>query len=193
MTWVIGSLIVLAIVVAVICGALIEVFRQLVQIRTAINLSDDAIPLDVRPGELHAGDLGLPSIAEALPAAIAVFLSPKCATCIAVAEAFRGGAPETVWFVLTADREQVASLSHRLAASEQRIIVDEDGGIAKRVGVDVTPAVFTLHHGVVVHANAVSTARQALGLVPTTLPRSRGRENGRTGTVVAPVSSELRR
>lgn len=163
-----------AFVVAVLtlcCAALVEVFRQLGEMRSVLNLGDQAPPLNIRSRELSSSDLGLPTAVMREPEVIAIFLSAKCATCIAIAEAFRGGAPGTVWFVLSGDGSRASALWEYLKASEGRVLVDANERIARAIDLNVTPAVFTIRWGEVIKAHAVSSPRQVLNLVPTVAPR----------------------
>jgi hypothetical protein len=157
-------------VVAVCAAALIEVFRQLAELRIALNLQDEAIPLSLRAGELSTNEIGLPTALAAEPRTIVVFLSQKCATCLTIAEAFRGGSPVTVWFVLPSPPAPTGLLE-TLVHSNERVVVDENDEIADKLGLHVTPCVLTTSYGEITRAQAVSSPRQVLGLIPTVLPR----------------------
>ncbi len=81
----------LSILVAVCFAAQIEVFRNLAEIRSVLNLQDEATPLALANVGVGVGDVGLPDQLAYEPKAIVVFLSAKCGTCLAIADAFRGG------------------------------------------------------------------------------------------------------
>ena len=169
-TWVVGiAAALMAFVVAVVCAALVEVFRQLADLRRAVNLDDAPRPLALRAGEVHVLDVGLPAALAKEPAAAVIFLSQKCATCLAVAEVFRGGAPASVWFVLPSPPMPTTLLA-MLRESAERVIVDDGDAIANRLGLNVTPSVLTIAFGEITRAEAVSTPRQALSLVPKVVP-----------------------
>jgi hypothetical protein len=169
MSWLAASSeVLLAFVLAICCGALVEVFRNLRDIRTVLNLEDEPTPMELATRELELGDLGFAPALESEPEAIVVFLSSKCGTCRTIAEAFRGGAPETVWFVLSGTPEPTPLLE-TLAHSLERVIVDIDDEVANRIGVHVTPSVLTLSYGRVTRAQAVSSARQVLRMIPIVL------------------------
>jgi hypothetical protein len=160
----------LALIVLACAAALVEVFRQLSEIRGAINLMDEPIPLNLKSGELRTDDIGLPGELAVEPQAIVIFLSLKCSTCLTVAEAFHGGSPATVWFVIQSSPRS-SMLSQMLADSAERVIFDEDDQIAMRLGLNVTPSVLTTSFGEIMRAQGVSSARQVLNMVPTLLPR----------------------
>jgi hypothetical protein len=164
------AVVAVVLVLAVCSAALVEVFRQLGEIRDALNLRDEPIPLSLKSGELTTTAIGLPSIVAAEPRAIVIFLSSKCATCLAVAEAFRGGSPATVWFVLQTTPPP-ATLLEMLAESSERIVFDDGELIATRLGLNVTPSVLSVSYGEISRAQAVSSARQVLAMIPTVFPR----------------------
>src|ERR1700674_1800252 len=89
-----------AVIVALMSSALVEVYRQLAELRRSLQLEDVPRPLALRPGEIDASALTLPARLANEPEAIAVFLTPSCATCLMIADTFRGGSPATVWFVI---------------------------------------------------------------------------------------------
>jgi hypothetical protein len=160
-------------VLAIVCGALVEVFRQLADIRQAFDLDDEPLPLDLGRNGLRAAELGLPARIEGLPEAIVVFLSTKCAACASIAHLFSGGSPESVWFVVQAEHD-AASLIETLERAGERLVVDIDGRMTAELGLEVTPSVLTVRYGEVVRAQAVSSPRQVLGLVPVVAPVGRG-------------------
>lgn len=163
----------LAVLVALCAAALVEVFRQLAEIRHSLNLEDLPIPIALKGGKVGVSEIGLPHAIADAPAAIIVFLSPKCASCLAIAEAFRGGAPGSVWFVLPTPPvpEQMVDA---LAASAERIVLDEADAIADAVDLRVTPAVLTASYGEISRAQAVSSPRQVMSLIPTVFPSDGG-------------------
>lgn len=166
MIWVLTlGFILCAVVVAISAAALVEVFRQLADIRTALDLQDEPMPLGVKSGELRTDDVGLPREIAIEPQALVVFLSGKCLTCLAVAESFRGGSSETVWFVLTGVPVP-ASLIEMLSESAERVIIDENDAIAARIGMHVTPAAFITTYGEITRAFAVTTPRQVQRMIP---------------------------
>ena len=167
-----------ALVVVVCCAALVEVFRQIDEIRRALNLQDLPTPLGLKAGDLRTSEIGLPQALADEPQAIVVFLSPKCTTCLAVAEAFRGGSPSTVWFVLS-NTPRPTNLLAVLSDSVGRVILDENDRIADEIHLHVTPSVLSVSYGEITRAQAVASPRQVLGLVPTVArlePSERSRE-----------------
>lgn len=156
----------LALVVTLCCGALLEVFRQLAELRKVLSLDDQPRPLNLVRPEISLVELGVPSSIGVKAEEIVVFLSGTCATCLAIAEAFRGGAPESVWFVVAANEKHKVVVP--LRSSSERLIIDPEGEIAARLGLEIVPTVLTLRFGAAVRAYAVATPRQVMSLIPTT-------------------------
>jgi hypothetical protein len=166
---VIGLLLALAIVLAVTCAALGELFRQVETIRAIVHLEDQPIPLDIRANSITLDRLGLPAHLDKVPELVVLFLSNKCSTCRSVAAAFEGGAPQSVWFVVEGSGEGATSISEALSASSGRVVHDEDGSISKDIGLTITPSVVTFRYGEAFKGYGIGSARQALSMIPTTL------------------------
>ncbi|MDX6518692.1 MAG: hypothetical protein QOF50_1538 [Gaiellaceae bacterium] len=173
MSWlIVATGIVLAALVVLCCAALVEVFRQLAEVRRTLDLDDMPIPIGLQT-DLQLSDVGVPNALAQAPAAIAIFLSPKCATCLAVAEGFRGGAPGSVWFIVQTPPHPEDLLAI-LSASADRVILDEDDAIAGAIRLKVTPAVLTTSYGEITRAQTVSSPRQVMRLIPTVFPADGG-------------------
>jgi hypothetical protein len=160
------GMVAVACLVVVCAAALVEVFRQLNEIRRALNLQDLPTPLGLKGGNLFTSDFGLPETLATQPEAIVVFLSAKCTTCLAVAEAFEGGSPASVWFVLSSPPFPTNLLTV-LSDSAERVVVDENDRIADGIHLHVTPSVLSVVFGEVTRAQAVASPRQVVGLIPT--------------------------
>jgi hypothetical protein len=152
--------------VTLCCGALLEVFRQLAEVRTVLSLDDQPKPLNLQGLDASLEELGMPSTIGKKPEEIVVFLSGTCATCLAIAEAFRGGSPDSVWFVVAA--RETHKVVAPLRSSGERLVVDQEGAIAARLGLEIVPTVLTLTYGGIGRAYAVGTPRQVMGLIPAT-------------------------
>lgn len=167
MTWflLLGG-VALAVLVALCCTALVEVFRQLEELRRSLNLEDLPIPLALKRRDLHAKDVGLPAQLAEAPAAVVIILSARCTTCLAIAEALRDGTSTSVWFVLPTPPHP-DHLLRTLSQSADRVILDEDEAIVGALDLRITPAVLTLSFGEIKRAHVVSSPRQLASLVPT--------------------------
>lgn len=171
MTWlVLVAVVAAAALVLICCLALVEVFRQLSDVRTALNLEDSPSPLGLKSGELRVEEVGLPDELALEPRAIVVFLSERCVTCLTIAEGLRGESPARVWFVLPSSPSPTMLLEP-LSHCADRIILDEDDAIMLRIGLNTTPMVLSISYGEIKRAHAVSSVRQLRALIPGVIPR----------------------
>lgn len=167
MNWIVAIVGAVALLgLAVCCAALVEVFRNIAELRVALNLQDKPTAIKLDAIGARCDEVGLPESIAAEPSSIVVFLSPKCGTCLTIADAFRGGSPETVWFVLSGTPS--SEIRAALVASAPRVVLDDDDAIANRLGLHVTPSVLTMTFGEISRAQAVASARQVLGMIPVT-------------------------
>lgn len=179
---------VIAAVVALLCGALLEVFRQLESIRVITRLDDYAIPLELRAQGMAAAEIGIPIALDEIPEAIVVFLSGRCSTCRTIASAFKSGAPEHVWFILEADQEVARNaLLALLAGSADRAMWDQGSVIADTIGLDVMPSVVSLSYGRLTRAYGISSVKQVLDLLPAAQPAQMVRSDA--GPTLVPKAS----
>lgn len=158
----------LGVVVFIELGALVELFKQVEQIRGELSLVD--VPTELDLGRAH----GMPATAVGLPApldtqrkALVLFLSTKCATCSSIAAAFRGAIPSAMWVVVepVVDAEGDTFVQSFELAGD-RTIIDYGGGIANRLGLDVTPSALHIENGRMKRAQTVPSSRQAFAMVP---------------------------
>lgn len=170
---------VIAVLLALVCGALLEVFRQLESIRVITRLDDHPVPLELKAQGRSSHEVGIPIALDEVPEAIAVFLSGKCSTCRTIAAAFKGGAPNDVWFILEADQESARNaLLALLAVSADRAVWDQGSVIADTIGLDVMPSVVSLTYGRLTRAYGVSSVKQVLDLLPAAQPAQMVRSDG---------------
>jgi hypothetical protein len=163
----------LALLLAVLFGALVEMFRDVRQIRDALGILDRPLSVDI--GEV-AGTRpsvhGLPRDLDSAASALVLFLSDRCDTCRALAAGLAKPLPENVWIVLEAHSPDSAATflgAHGLARGTtlaERVVVDVAGEIAGHVGLDTTPICFRLQDGVIDHATTVPSSRYLTSILP---------------------------
>ena len=163
---------VLALVVFVLCGVVLELFRDVRQLRDAAGILDR--PLDIEIGAVagaRPSSVGLPDDLDSMPSALVVFLSDRCGTCRSIAAALGGRIPPLLWLVLEARSPESAAKfieSYEMAAmtGDGRLLVDPDGAIASRMGLDITPVGFRVEDGRITKATTVPSKRYLLSIVP---------------------------
>jgi hypothetical protein len=164
---------VLGLLVFVLMGVVLELYRDVWQLRAAAGILDR--PLDVDLGEvadtvpsLH----GLPPALDAVASALVLFLSDRCGTCHALAAGFGdAGLPSGLWLVLEARSPRAAEeflAAHRLTAANTsgRLVVDPAGKIAERIGLRTTPVGFRVQDGRIAGATTVPSQRYLSSILP---------------------------
>jgi len=158
----------LGVVVFVQMGALIELFRQVQQIRNHLDLVDRPTPIDLgRAQGAAASTVGLPAGLDDASAAMVLFLSNKCATCHAIAASLSHAIPANMWIVvepLVAEEGESFVKAFRLGG--ERTIVDQGGRIADRLGLDITPSAIFVESGRLKRAETVPSTRQLFSMLP---------------------------
>lgn len=158
---------VLAILHLLTIGALVEVFRDVRQIRLAIKAFDEPntlpVPAEARQAiaRLDAGSMG--------PRALILYLSTRCATCTSVARALRNGhgrrsrstrpAVLVDGLSMTSAEEWLSNLG--VEVSELRLIDDGDRGFSRETGLNVTPLAIRMVNGEVTQVSTVPSERRA--------------------------------
>ncbi len=163
---------VLAVLVFLLFGIVIELYRDVRQLREVAGILDR--PLEVALGDVlgtKPSSHGLPGALDSAASAIVLFLSDRCATCHALAAAFGGALPAGLWIVLEAANPAAAEkflASHGLtaASTEGRLCVDAAGSIAERIGLRTTPVGFRVDNGRLAGATTVPSTRYLSSILP---------------------------
>jgi hypothetical protein len=172
---------VLALVTFVLCGVVIELFRDVRQLREVNGILDR--PLDVDLEDI-AGTLpsthGLPRALDSAATAIVLFLSDRCATCHALAGGFNGVLAPGLWLVLEARSAQsaeefLARYQLTAAGTGGRLVVDVAGRVAESIGLRTTPVGFRVHDGRLMSATTVPSRRYLTSILPNRVRLERSR------------------
>jgi hypothetical protein len=177
---------VLALVVFVLFGALMEMYRDVRQLRDVAGILDRPLNVDIgRVQGTAPSRYGLPPALDGESAALVLFLSETCSTCRVLAASFDTGLPAGLWIVVEARSAETASTflnSNRLGTlmSTGRVAVDVAAQIAGRLGLDTTPVGFRVENGLLVGATTVPSVRYLSTILPTPirLKRQSGDQNG---------------
>lgn len=154
-------------------GAMVEMYDQLKQVRTHLNMFDRANPLDLGVSHgLQPSGIGLPEELDHAENAVVLFLSNKCATCFEIAADLGGGnLPPNVWLVIVPVSGDVRMFIKTYGLYGDRILTDEDESIVNALGLDITPSAAIVEKGRLVAARTVPTTRQLYALLPQQTPR----------------------
>jgi hypothetical protein len=169
LTLVVGAL---ALLTFVLFGVVIELYRDVRQLREINGILDR--PLDVDIAEVAGAQpshLGLPAPLDSALSAIVLFLSDRCATCQTLAAGLSGALPPGLWIVLEARSPQSAEeflsrYQFTAASTDRRLLVDVAGAIAERIGLRTTPVGFRVENGRLMSATTVPSRRYLSSILP---------------------------
>jgi hypothetical protein len=164
----------LAAAVLVLLGSQIELYRQVTQIRAYLRLVDEPTPVDLgHANGMPAGAAGLPAAVDDATSAVVLVLSTKCATCRALANSVRGAVPRWLWLMVepaSGTEQEGREFVEEFQLAGERTMVDTDGEIAERIGMDVTPLALFFEGGRLRRAETVPSTRHLHSLAPADLP-----------------------
>ncbi|MEK6280404.1 MAG: hypothetical protein AABN95_08640 [Acidobacteriota bacterium] len=163
---------VLALLVFVLFGALLEMYRDVRQLRDVVGILDR--PLNVEVGAVAGtkpSKYGLPHSLDSSTSAIVLFLSERCATCRSLVAGLTKPLPLGLWVVLEAKDTAAAAAFLGTSAlaganSEERVIVDVAGSIAGRMGLNATPVGLRVEKGILTSATTVPSSRYLTSILP---------------------------
>lgn len=159
---------VLSLFIAVLFGALVELFRDVRQMRDALGILDRPLHIDLG---LVAGTQpsrhGLPQELDSRQSAIVLFLSDRCETCRKLALGLSQPLPKGLWVVIEArNAESAAEFIEGNGLPTKGVVVDIEGAIARSVGLDTSPVGFRVENGLLVGASTVPSSRYLSSILP---------------------------
>jgi hypothetical protein len=163
---------VLSLVTFVLFGVVIELYRDVRQLREVNGILDR--PLDVDIGDVMGAEpsrYGLPRSLDSVTAGLLLFLSDRCGTCHALAAGFNGVLPSGLWVVLEArspesTEEFLARYGLTATTTGGRLWVDVAGRAADSIGLRTTPVAFRLENGRIAGATTVPSRRYLSSILP---------------------------
>lgn len=162
---------VLSAFVFVLFGSLLEMYKNIRQLRELAGVLDS--PLEIEISSLSSkfpSDYGMPPTLDTVSSALILFLSESCSTCRILAAAIGRRLPPGVWVII--EGKTVASAGAFLEAffdlndSHERVLIDFDGSIAEKLGLDTTPVGFRVENGIFVKATTVPSTRYLESILP---------------------------
>ncbi|HJU90372.1 MAG TPA: hypothetical protein VJ672_13335 [Gemmatimonadaceae bacterium] len=162
----------LALLTFVLLGVMIELYRDVRQLREVNGILDR--PLDVDVGEVAGTEpsrYGLPRALDGVASGLLLFLSDRCGTCHALAAGFDGALPPGLWVVLEArgpeaTEEFLARYRFTAASTAGRLWVDVAGRVADQIGLRTTPVAFRIENGRIAGATTVPSRRYLSSILP---------------------------
>lgn len=153
------------VLLAVVEGAvLIEMVKQVAQLRQRADLDDQPLPISLG---LHAG-AAFPraDLVEAEGITAVVFLSSDCSSCRAIGAAIprlSGRLRERLRIspiVEGRTPDDIQDFLRETLLGEQEIVVDYERELGRATGIGTRPAAVMLHNGAMIDAAAIRTPRQ---------------------------------
>ena len=159
---------VLAALMFVLFGALIELFEQVKQLRRFLDLEDRVTQLDIgeRVGE-RPSEFGLPQSLDTAERGIVLTLSTKCATCQTLAATLRGGElPPDTWLLVVPVTGDGREFIDAYELYGDRVLVDEGQRLTRGLGIEVSPSALFISDGRLADAQTVPSVRQLRAILP---------------------------
>ena len=163
---------VLALLVFLLAGAVVELYRDVRQLREVSGILDR--PLEVDLGNVQGtrpSNYELPAQLDGIASGLVLFLSDRCGTCHALAAQLDGTLPERLWVVLESRGPDAAddflrSYDFSPTSTSGRLIVDAGERIAESIGLDTTPVAFRVVDGRIASATTVPSGRYLSSIIP---------------------------
>jgi len=178
----------LSLFVFILFGALLELYRDVRQLRDVAGILDRPLNVDIGPLIGHApSEYGLPRSLDSNAGALLLFLSERCLTCRIIASSFQQALPVGLWIVAEARDADSAKWFMELTklVRDDRVSMDVGGEIAARMGLNTSPVGFRIENGRFVSATTVPSTRYLQSILPAPLhvrPPSSTSTNGANGS-----------
>jgi hypothetical protein len=163
---------ILSLLVVVLFSMLVELFRDVRQVRDALGILDRPLTIDIGSAAgTRPSSYGLPRQLDDENNALLLFLTDRCATCRVLAASLGGALPAGLWLVVEAATSQAAAefiKTYNLGGSlkNERVSVDLAGALADRLGVKTAPAGYRIENGVFKDAGTVPSMRYLTSILP---------------------------
>jgi len=162
----------LSLLVFVLLGALLELYRDVRQLREAAGILDRPLSVDIGPLVNTApSKYGLPEALDSTASALLLFLSERCLTCRVIASSLAQSLPPGLWVVAESRNAQAAEkfLEVTNLRTDDRVTLDVEGKIAARLGINTSPVGFRIESGRFVSATTVPSVRYLFSILPAPL------------------------
>jgi hypothetical protein len=162
--------------------ALVDQYKGLLQIRRDLSLVDTPYDLGLVDDEApRASATGLPKAFDAEELVVIAVFSTKCASCVTVAQDWRGRISEPTWALIAAGSEdQAREFQRTVGLPSDRVLIDVDGRIASNLKVRTFPSAVVFSKGELKTATTIPSYRQLRALIEDSVAQVAG-INGRGG------------
>jgi hypothetical protein len=152
--------------VVVLLGALVELFKQVQQVRAQLDVAGAAAPtpIDLKERQgVRPSSVGLPRALDEASGAIVLVLSDRCITCRAIAGLMQASVPPGIWVVaepVSGVDEEAEEFVREFGLGGDRTLVDRQSAIAEQLDLDVTPAAIYVENGQLQRAETVPSSQR---------------------------------
>jgi hypothetical protein len=156
-----AAVVLLGVLLLLLLGSQIEMYRTLEQLREYSGLIDRPLPLDL-PDERTPSRVGLPDTLDSAVRSVVLLLSDRCGTCRSLAAHLDGSVNRDLILVVEPGPggEGAGELALMYRLDPERTIVDRDGSVSGGLGIKVTPAAVVIENGRLVRASTVPSTQQ---------------------------------
>ncbi|MGH3912403.1 MAG: hypothetical protein ACRDTC_03170 [Pseudonocardiaceae bacterium] len=161
-----ASVVILGVVVFLLLGAQIEMYRTIEQLRDHSGLIDLSIPLSLPRVGARPSSVGLPESLDSAVRGVVLLLSDRCATCRSIAASLDGALPRDLVLVVEPGQpDEPSGLTTSYQLDPERTIIDSMGRISGGLGIKTTPVAVVIENGRLVRATTVPSSRRLHGLL----------------------------
>lgn len=146
----------------IVCGALVEMYRSLEQVRERSGASDAPTKIDVELAPDVLQRAGLDPELTRPERALLLILSDRCSTCDVLAGNLGGQVPDDVRVLLhPVDAESAREwLTRHALDGSPSVIVDHESRVSDAIGIHITPTALRIRSGKVLAAHTVPSSRR---------------------------------
>lgn len=183
-----AAVVVLGVLVFLLLGAQVELYRTVQQLREYGGLVDRPRPVEMRRVNSPPSEVGLPESLDRKAQAVVLFLSDRCGTCRSIAAALDGAVPRDLYIVVEpAGNVEQSELQLLYRLDPDRTVTDFTGKISEALNIKISPAAAIIENGRLVRATTVPSTRQLHAL----LDSARGVDLPEADKDAAPVRKSM--
>lgn len=157
-----AAVVVLGVLVVLLGGALVEMYKNLELLREYSGLVDEPVPVEIAGEGTAPSALGLPAWLDEQEHAGVLFLSNRCSTCRSIVLDLSKMATFPPNLVLVIDRPDGHDGALAYDFLPEHCVVDERHRIFDRLELTTTPSLVTVRGGALAEAVSMPSTRRLL-------------------------------
>jgi hypothetical protein len=161
-----ASVVILAVMVFLLLGSQVEMYRTIEQLRDYSGLIDRPVPVTLTRTGDRPSSVGLPTELDSAVQTVVLLLSDKCATCRSITASLDGAVPRDVLLVIESENpEDDSGLALSYDLDPARTVIDPTRRIGDELGINTTPVAVVVENGRFARATTVPSTRQLYALL----------------------------